>query len=80
MRSRGPLITLLAGLALAGVLVTLSVNASREAALTGANANAPAANGAGSADSPADVAPADDATGGGGLDGPRGPARGRRGR
>jgi serine/threonine-protein kinase len=59
MRSRGPLFTLLAGLALAGVLVTLSVNASREAALTGARVNAPAAND--SAQDPADISlPADE--------------------
>ena len=44
MRSRGPLITLLVGLAMAGVLVTLSVNANRtNTQLTAGAPNAPAA-------------------------------------
>lgn len=61
MKSRGPLITLLAGLALAGVLVTLSMNAARRVDLaSGPVKNAPVATPApveGGAGEPADVAP-----------------------
>lgn len=57
MRSRGPLITLLVGLALAGVLITLSMNATRRSELAAGSAEVPAASGNASADLPADNAP-----------------------
>jgi hypothetical protein len=60
------LITLLAGLALAGVLITLSMNATRKADLAAGAANAPAAQNGGAAsdvspENPADEEAPDDA-------------------
>lgn len=62
MRSRGPMITLLAGLALAGVLVTLSMNATNTPPdLASGAANAPASPGADNADVAPEADPSESA-------------------